>query len=58
MGFAGRVRVVLAVVVFLSGALGHLWFPFLSIADTKTRSSSKRCLDSRLVKGVMLWMNR
>src|ERR1051326_8555324 len=25
-----RVRVVLALVVFLSGALGHLWFPFLS----------------------------
>jgi hypothetical protein len=36
VGLMRRVRVVLALVVFLFGAFGHLWFLFLSSPLTKS----------------------
>jgi hypothetical protein len=58
VGLVRGVRVVLTLVVFLSGAFGHLVLPFPWFADSYVYRPQSVALDSRARKGVMLWMIR
>jgi|RhiMetdeSRZDD1v2_1073273.scaffolds.fasta_scaffold1490888_2 hypothetical protein len=52
-GLVRGVRMVLALVVFLSGAFGRL-----VLADSNPNPTAKHCRTVRAGKGVMLWMIR
>jgi hypothetical protein len=56
VGLVRGVRVVLTLVVFLSGAYGRLVLPFPWFADSYVYRP--HAFDSRARKGVMLWIIR